>query len=191
MKKYTVKKDGRYWTRDGAREGFITPGIAGCYSYPLAGALWVKAHKGGEIVEVAKDKSGKTVEGEQWDGRLLILEVLTPSTIADGSGIVGIEQDEENYTVYYEGNIYNAANLTKWEDRVRHAAGRMLAAYPTVARGQFPKAKFKVIGYYQSGTGEIYHEHPDYSREDWRQEVADDNTLLGYWEWVDHQLEAK
>jgi len=31
--------------------------------------------------------------------------------------------------------------------------------------------------------------HPDYPIEDWRHEVADDNTRLGYHEWVDHQRE--
>jgi hypothetical protein len=26
--------------------------------------------------------------------------------------------------------------------------------------------------------------HPDYEFDEWRQEVADENTLLGYWDWV-------
>jgi hypothetical protein len=151
MKKYTVKNNGKYWTRNGASEGFLAPGIAGCYSYPLAGALWVKAHKGGEVVALAKDGSGRTVEGEPWDGRLLILAPLVPTTIVEGSGIVGVELDEKSYTVYYEGNIYNAACLAKWEHRVKHAADRLLHAYPTVARGAFLKGAFKVIGYYCVG----------------------------------------
>jgi hypothetical protein len=32
-------------------------------------------------------------------------------------------------------------------------------------------------------------EHPQYLRRDWRHDVAEDNTLLGYWQWVEHQLE--
>lgn len=32
-------------------------------------------------------------------------------------------------------------------------------------------------------------EHPQYLRRDWRHEVAEDNTFLGYWQWVEHQLE--
>jgi hypothetical protein len=167
MKKYTVKKDGRYWTRDGANEGFITPGIAGCYSYPLAGALWIKAHKGGEIVEVAKEK-GKTVEGEPWDGKVLILEPLCRSNataiIAEGSGIVGVECDEDHYTVYYEGNIYNTPSLDKPEDRVKHAAGRLLRAYPTVARGTFPKNLFRVMGHYHAASGRIELEGKDMNK---------------------------
>ncbi len=31
-------------------------------------------------------------------------------------------------------------------------------------------------------------EHPDYRRADWRAEVASDNTLLGYWHWVEAQI---
>lgn len=30
--------------------------------------------------------------------------------------------------------------------------------------------------------------HPFYWREDWRQAVADEDTLLGYWEWVAQML---
>jgi hypothetical protein len=33
-------------------------------------------------------------------------------------------------------------------------------------------------------------EHPDFSREDWRYEVANDDTRLGYWEWAMHKVEA-
>lgn len=33
------------------------------------------------------------------------------------------------------------------------------------------------------------YEHPQYTRDEWRQEVRDDNTLLGYWEWVAHRIE--
>jgi hypothetical protein len=32
-------------------------------------------------------------------------------------------------------------------------------------------------------------EHPQYLRRDWRHDVAEDNTLLGYWQWVEHQIE--
>lgn len=36
------------------------------------------------------------------------------------------------------------------------------------------------------GTGE----HADYPHEDWRYEVLNGYTNLGYLEWVDHQIEA-
>ena len=28
-------------------------------------------------------------------------------------------------------------------------------------------------------------EHPDHKVEDWKQEVANDETRLGYWEWLE------
>ena len=33
-------------------------------------------------------------------------------------------------------------------------------------------------------------EHPQFLKEDWRAEVAADDTILGYQEWVEHQVEA-
>jgi len=34
-------------------------------------------------------------------------------------------------------------------------------------------------------------EHPEHSLEDWRYEVANDDTRLGYWEWVAHRIEGE
>ncbi len=39
-----------------------------------------------------------------------------------------------------------------------------------------------VYGKNQSG-------HPDFPSEDWRYEVANNDTRLGYWEWVVHKVE--
>jgi len=33
-------------------------------------------------------------------------------------------------------------------------------------------------------------EHPDYPRKDWKYEVTNDDTKLGYWDWVSHKAEA-
>lgn len=33
--------------------------------------------------------------------------------------------------------------------------------------------------------------HPQFTREDWRAEVQAENTELGYWMWVVHQLESE
>lgn len=33
-------------------------------------------------------------------------------------------------------------------------------------------------------------EHPDFPRDDWRYEVGNNDTVLGYWEWVEHQVES-
>lgn len=34
-------------------------------------------------------------------------------------------------------------------------------------------------------------EHPDWTKHEWRQEVANCDTKLGYWEWVAHQVEGE
>ena len=34
-------------------------------------------------------------------------------------------------------------------------------------------------------------EHPDHIREDWRHDVAQGDTNLGYWEWVVYQVESR
>ena len=31
--------------------------------------------------------------------------------------------------------------------------------------------------------------HPDYPVEDWKEQVANDDTRLGYHEWVNHEIE--
>lgn len=33
-------------------------------------------------------------------------------------------------------------------------------------------------------------DHPDHIREDWRNDVSQGDTNLGYWEWVLHQVES-
>lgn len=33
-------------------------------------------------------------------------------------------------------------------------------------------------------------EHPNFPRSLWRGEVVNENTLLGYWEWVVHQIDS-
>lgn len=39
------------------------------------------------------------------------------------------------------------------------------------------------------GFDDMWNSHPQYPRCDWEVEVANRDTLLGYWEWVAHQLE--
>ena len=34
-------------------------------------------------------------------------------------------------------------------------------------------------------------EHPVYTREEWRDEVGNRDTILGYWDWVLHQVESR
>lgn len=53
--------------------------------------------------------------------------------IKKGSGIVMIIQRGDMAIIYYEGNLYGAENLTRYEDRIKQAAMRAVTHYPTVA----------------------------------------------------------
>lgn len=39
--------------------------------------------------------------------------------------------------------------------------------------------------YNQDGGGQ----HPVHTRDDWINAVSNDETLIGYWDWVEHQIE--
>lgn len=41
--------------------------------------------------------------------------------------------------------------------------------------------------YNQSGFGE----HPMFPREAWQEAVANEDTLLGYWQWLYHQIQEQ
>uniref|UniRef100_A0A6M3IMI3 Uncharacterized protein n=1 Tax=viral metagenome TaxID=1070528 RepID=A0A6M3IMI3_9ZZZZ len=36
----------------------------------------------------------------------------------------------------------------------------------------------------------VWDENPEYPRSDWKDEVNNDDTNLGYWDWVEHQIES-
>jgi hypothetical protein len=66
------------------------------------------------------------------------LDVILPLTsyhlgIDAASGIVAIFHDGV-YQVYYDGNRFGSEPLADWDARVRHAAGRLMTGYPTIAR---------------------------------------------------------
>lgn len=50
--KYTLKKDGRYYSANGSQRGFMAHGIGACYSYSLEEVRILQARVGGEIVGV-------------------------------------------------------------------------------------------------------------------------------------------
>lgn len=62
----------------------------------------------------------------------------------DGDGNPSID-DLGRVTAWYEGNIYNAVNLTAFIERVRCAAGRMTTNYPTVALLSVPAQDITVL----------------------------------------------
>jgi hypothetical protein len=71
--------------------------------------------------------------------------------IAKNSGIVGVIRDgrdpRKRYVlVSFEGNLYGAIGLEKWEQRVMHAADRLATGYPTVARCIVPLDELETVG---------------------------------------------
>jgi len=36
----------------------------------------------------------------------------------------------------------------------------------------------------------VWAEYPGYPRADWQYEVANGDTVLGYWEWIEHKMEG-
>jgi hypothetical protein len=40
-----------------------------------------------------------------------------------------------------------------------------------------------------NANGGVWGEHPNYPVADWKHEIANDDTRLGYWDWVEHRLE--
>lgn len=88
-----------------------------------------------------------------------MLHVLAPRPGAPAAAVIdagsGIVMDMAAWVmrgdpaiVYFEGNRYDVPNLRSFEERVRHAADRLVERYPTIARACFPRDQFDVIGTY-------------------------------------------
>jgi hypothetical protein len=41
----------------------------------------------------------------------------------------------------------------------------------------------------QKANGGVWGSHPQFPREGWKDEVNEGSTNLGYWDWVDNQLD--
>ena len=39
--------------------------------------------------------------------------------------------------------------------------------------------------------GSCWDEHPDFPRDDWKEEAYNDETVIGYWDWVASQVEMR
>ena len=50
--------------------------------------------------------------------------------------------------IYFEGNLYGAANITSFEDMLRHAADRLVDHYPTAARRRVPAKDLHAVGWW-------------------------------------------
>lgn len=63
------------------------------------------------------------------------------------SGIVGVPATVPGHTlIYYEGNVYQAANIVTWADRVDHAANRLRTRYPTIAQAMVQTEWLTAVG---------------------------------------------
>lgn len=71
--------------------------------------------------------------------------------IAKGSGIVGVPAGDE-VLIHYEGNLYGAQNIRTFEDKLLHAADRLLTNYPTSAKMQVPETDLEAVGTYDLPT---------------------------------------
>lgn len=71
------------------------------------------------------------------------------SLILKGSAIVSDGQLRDGQLlVYFEGNLYGAVNLQRFEDKMLQAAGRLVQKYPTVARCLMPVDQLMEVGTY-------------------------------------------
>lgn len=68
------------------------------------------------------------------------------AAIEPKSGIVGINKNDGNVLIYYEGNLHGASNLETYEERVKCAAGRMFTRYPTSAMRNANEADLMKVG---------------------------------------------
>lgn len=83
------------------------------------------------------------------------------AVIDDGSGIVGtpfaewwsarygatdVHVPDRRTLIDYEGNRFGAHNMRTFADRVRHAHGRHVTGYPTVARASVRPAELVAVG---------------------------------------------
>ena len=56
-------------------------------------------------------------------------------------------------TISFEGNLYGAINLQGYEQRVEHAAARMITRYPTIAKALVPADDLVAVGTFSPRDG--------------------------------------
>jgi hypothetical protein len=93
---------------------------------------------------------------------------LFAAQVARGSGIVGrlTLTTAGLQEVCYEGNLYGAANIVTYADRIYQAAARLVSRYPTMARVTLPPSAIYLVGTFDYGL---------------RQLVVTDQTPLAGW----------
>jgi hypothetical protein len=85
------------------------------------------------------------------------------------------------FDVYDEQGNYTCADLLgTGENRMGHIAGDWPDLIETYKHAKATTAKIS-----------HWEDDPEFSSEDWKYEVANEDTRLGYREWVEHQRDAK
>ena len=86
------------------------------------------------------------------------------SYIREKSAIVGrpfIHSQEDLVEICFEGNLHGTHGLAQFSERVRHAAGRLVSEYPTVARAVVLASKLVPVGTYIPRTHDLQITNPE------------------------------
>ena len=75
--------------------------------------------------------------------------------VAKGSGVVGRPYTDNEFLVYYEGNLYDASNIRTWADRVFHASDRMAVNYPTTSKTIARESELVSVGIFTGSHVEL------------------------------------
>lgn len=77
--------------------------------------------------------------------------------ILPGSGIVGVELEgpRRQVLIHFEGNRYGSENIKTWEDKLLHAAGRLVERYPTIAFAVVDRDAVRAVGIYETDTWSV------------------------------------
>lgn len=70
------------------------------------------------------------------------------SYIQGASAIVGSPRPDGLVEIDYEGNLFKADHLDRYEERLLHALGRHRVRYPTVARSVAPAEELQEVGHF-------------------------------------------
>ena len=91
-----------------------------------------------------------------------IFDVFVPASsdshgIDPASAIVAgqSQHGDDKRKVYFESNRHRACNITTFEDRCLHAAGRAATRYPTIAFAVLPLASLRHVGTYDLTTNRL------------------------------------
>lgn len=85
-----------------------------------------------------------------WVPRTGLLDLAPRSALVSSQDQTGPQR-----RCYFEGNLYGASNMTRYAERVMHAAGRAVQRYPTVAFGFYDVAQLQPVGTYDSRSRRI------------------------------------